>query len=324
MKNTLIHFLQTFGIILVVMGHCGKDIPYLTTAIYSFHMPLFVFISGFLLFFKGNVFSNVSTLTFHIKKIKRLLIPYILISSIAFVIKTFLSEFSMRPIKLSVTAYIKGLIFPWDNPIIFFWFLPTIFALLILNFLFFKYAPIKNTLTKKYILILISLILHFYPFPEIDFFNISGIFKYQIYFILGGLFVDLKLMHLKIKSNMYFIAIITSIIIAINSIWPVNYSYIRLTIAIIGILFSISLAYIYVDKSKSFLNHLWGYSFSIYLFSWFPQVIIRILGFQVFDIHLGLVWFFSTIFGIYIPFWSVKIIKERKNIPDFVKFVCGI
>ena len=45
-------FLQTFGIILVVLGHSfyqfPSDTPFIRW-IYGFHMPLFFFISGYLL-----------------------------------------------------------------------------------------------------------------------------------------------------------------------------------------------------------------------------------------------------------------------------------
>lgn len=49
--NSNIYFLQTLGIILVVVGHAffnrGEDI--VCQWIYTFHMPLFFFISGYLL-----------------------------------------------------------------------------------------------------------------------------------------------------------------------------------------------------------------------------------------------------------------------------------
>lgn len=54
MKTQLSHvsFLQTFGILLVVLGHSfyrfSADYPVIRW-IYGFHMPLFFFISGYLL-----------------------------------------------------------------------------------------------------------------------------------------------------------------------------------------------------------------------------------------------------------------------------------
>ena len=51
-KNYTIYFMQTFGILLVVLGHSfyqTKDGNVVVEWIYSFHMPLFMFVSGYLL-----------------------------------------------------------------------------------------------------------------------------------------------------------------------------------------------------------------------------------------------------------------------------------
>ena len=50
-QNSIISFLQAFGILLVVVGHSFYGCPDnpIHTWIYSFHMPLFMFISGYLL-----------------------------------------------------------------------------------------------------------------------------------------------------------------------------------------------------------------------------------------------------------------------------------
>ena len=54
-NNSLISFMQTFGIILVVLGHStyqlghAGHVPAVCQWLYSFHMPLFFFLSGYLL-----------------------------------------------------------------------------------------------------------------------------------------------------------------------------------------------------------------------------------------------------------------------------------
>ena len=53
------------GILLVVLGHNLQDLPLMTSWIYSFHMPLFFAISGFLDAYKNsNRFPIKSTNTF--------------------------------------------------------------------------------------------------------------------------------------------------------------------------------------------------------------------------------------------------------------------
>lgn len=58
--NKNIAFLQVFGILLVVLGHSTNNggIPFLSKWIYSFHMPLFIFISGFLFYLTTKDICN--------------------------------------------------------------------------------------------------------------------------------------------------------------------------------------------------------------------------------------------------------------------------
>lgn len=61
MKSNKISFLQSFGIILVVLGHTNNTGTsfYLRDLIYTFHMPLFVFISGYLLKFTNFQLNEI-------------------------------------------------------------------------------------------------------------------------------------------------------------------------------------------------------------------------------------------------------------------------
>lgn len=60
------------GILLVVLGHLNSAEQPIRNFIYSFHMPLFFFLSG--LFFKGNTDFK----TFLKKSVKTLLVPYLI------------------------------------------------------------------------------------------------------------------------------------------------------------------------------------------------------------------------------------------------------
>lgn len=133
-KNVLIiSFLQAWGIILVVIGH-STEVPVIYPWIYSFHMPLFMFISGYLLChgiraggltFEQKVLSS----GFLLKKVRRLLVPYVAISTAALFPKVLLGRFAMRPVNFSFGEWWHMLVYPGDNVIIFFWFLPTIFLI---------------------------------------------------------------------------------------------------------------------------------------------------------------------------------------------------
>lgn len=279
MENKKISFLQTFGIILVVLGHTEKTGTsfFIRDLIYSFHMPLFIFISGYLLKFttEGKI-GDIQLNIFIIKKIKRLIIPYILISSLAYIPKYLLGKFAVRPLELSLKDYIFNMLYPWDNPIIFFWFLPTIF--LIMLFTIVLYRVLKN---KTEIILLLALVINIVSskFLDIRFLNINGVLNYLIFFILGVYYLENENKFNETLKRNTSVFIITFAILIINTVivFP-TIKVLYIFIAVIGIIFSLSCSRIYLNSGHSFLEHLKGKSFSIYLFSWFPQVFVRILA----------------------------------------------
>lgn len=88
-RNTYIDVVKAITIILVVFGHCiqyGSGEAFFSSEayfdnkvfifIYSFHMPLFMLISGYLFAFTvKNLFSNDDVKTIIVKKVKQLIIP---------------------------------------------------------------------------------------------------------------------------------------------------------------------------------------------------------------------------------------------------------
>lgn len=70
-----------FGIFCIVYGHASRDVGLLSQAFYSFHVPLCVFLSGYLYHSKGKSLGD------HLKKTGyRLLLPYLIWSIISIAI----------------------------------------------------------------------------------------------------------------------------------------------------------------------------------------------------------------------------------------------
>ena len=74
MRNKNIDALKGFGIFLVVVGHICTEMQGLVHWIYSFHMPLFFMISGFLDEGKNG---DLRIKDYILKKMNSLLYPYI-------------------------------------------------------------------------------------------------------------------------------------------------------------------------------------------------------------------------------------------------------
>ncbi len=101
--------LQAIGIILVVTGHRG-GISFFDDwfPMYSFHMPMFVFISGY--FYK--TYSEQKIKEFFLKKVKHLVFPYFLWNFFYGIISTILiyNHFTFFPDSLNLKSF---LIDPW-------------------------------------------------------------------------------------------------------------------------------------------------------------------------------------------------------------------
>ena len=81
-RENFIDASKGIGILLVVLGHVHNVPPYLQKWIYSFHMPLFFFISGYL--FNSAMYKQYKTSEFIKNKLRSLIIPYFLMALICY------------------------------------------------------------------------------------------------------------------------------------------------------------------------------------------------------------------------------------------------
>ena len=134
-RQTRIDYLDIakgIGILLVVMGHNDFSLisPFFFKLIYSFHMPLFFFMSG--IFFK----SDLSFLTLLRRRFDSVLRPYIfIILLIFFATLSFTKvDFVHATSRLIKALYGNGHYLDWVQ----LWFLPHLFVVSLFAFLFFK------------------------------------------------------------------------------------------------------------------------------------------------------------------------------------------
>lgn len=73
MHNNDVTYTKAMGIMLMVLGHSGCSIPYVTQTLYTFHMPLFFFLSGFC--FKTKYLETPGRFLW--KRVKGLYLPYV-------------------------------------------------------------------------------------------------------------------------------------------------------------------------------------------------------------------------------------------------------
>lgn len=143
------------GIILVVIGHCisrmgfGNNLNILKI-IYSFHMPLFFFISGLTFRYDCSFYK------YFIKKIKRLLIPTYIFTIITITTMTLLSvqfqAFKEYKIRYSIVTFVKSILGFRDSYISGWWFLP---SLMVAELILFCIMKIKNNYKRSIVVVVI-------------------------------------------------------------------------------------------------------------------------------------------------------------------------
>lgn len=221
-KKSLIDVVRGIAIFLVVMGHLiqytilpsGYNFFDSITfrVIYSFHMPLFIFISGYLLAFslKNNKTSKVI-----LSRFKGLLVPYLSWSSIDLII--YLTKEALYKDTFSLINILKRgiksiIIFPGI------WFL---FTLFMLNLILIVTIRIKNKVGNvAYLISILAVII----FPSYSFFNIYYIKWFYIFF-LSGYLININSIYFK-NINSYFtkekMIILVIIFILLLSLWNNN------------------------------------------------------------------------------------------------------
>jgi fucose 4-O-acetylase-like acetyltransferase len=132
-QNTVMLILQCVGIIAVVFGHAdigNSDIPNpfnLVFPYYSWHMPLFIFISGY--FFN----RSLPIVKYSVKKVRSLLIPALCVNAICGVFSSLIKHFSIANYgkditfkSLFITPFTTGYQFTIDVSL---WFIFALFVI---------------------------------------------------------------------------------------------------------------------------------------------------------------------------------------------------
>lgn len=324
--------LSIWGIILVVMGHSGFTSPviaeplrYLHTWIYSFHMPLFFFISGYLYSLTNRDFGQIELRTFMKKKWNRLMVPYLVLGVIVFAIKYIFSGLSSIERTFSVESFLYMFVAPTaeNSTMGFLWYLITLFLIFIvvtglrLTGLNLKRLPAAiPCMVGSWIL--------FYILPQIEIFNLSGIL-WNLPFFIGGIMTKTSILkpHRATESKpKYQIGegakvIISLLLFIIGGIFcfsligmPSIIS--RIVAALAGITASALLckALIHIKWIDKKILPFATDTYTIYLLSWFGQYPVQIACLNI--LHLNWIASFLLIFiaGLLLPIIVHRLIRR--------------
>ena len=173
-------------IILVVIGHyCPPGHPAwwrsVCDFIYSFHMPLFMFASGFVYIATKRADENYGD--FIIKKVKRLMMPYFTVSVIVISIKLLASGFAYVENPVSLFSYAKMFYYPEAG--FFLWFIWALWWMFVL-------VPLFKTKEQRLLLFIVSIFIHYIPFTTTELFCIFAFKEMLLFFMMGVMVYDWK------------------------------------------------------------------------------------------------------------------------------------
>lgn len=187
-----VDYAKGIGIILVVLGH--TRFPYARNIIYSFHMPLFFILSGYL--FQDSKLE-VRFLEYLIKKLKGLYLPFLEFSIFYLLLNNFFVSIDFLPsvYRYEGTQFLKvlmgNLFFLSDSQFSgTFWFIRNLFAIEILMFFLYKICHLNVINRKKaffFLTICIFLIIGYICSKKRIIPTLANIYVGMAFFLVGYL-----------------------------------------------------------------------------------------------------------------------------------------
>lgn len=305
-KINWISILQGWSMLLVVIGHAGlskiprnPDEPVISLIeylIYSFHMPLFMMISGHL-FYLTRVRSSVSYRRMVSGKFKRLGIPYVAFTGITFLLKNMFNEHMVRQTSFSAQEIMNAFLYPTHNPLGELWFIATLLVIFI-------FSPLLTGALRKPLYAAAAGLALFllYLFPgNIQLFCLSLAARYGIWFFIGLLIGKYQGKdYLDSRRSLAGAGLLFSLAFILSHRYGIRE--IDFVVTLAGCFFSYALA-LRLDRRLPALFHTFrDYTFQIYLLGIFFQIAFKLFYQKLLSPHgYGLAFCACVLLGIYMP-----------------------
>ena len=273
--------LQGLAILFVVYAHAVIPGQHFTGPLEIFDrfvraccVPLFIFISGYLYCYTNG--GSKPAGHFLKERASRLLLPYFCLSSIAFVIKANLGSLAARSLPFTWASYAHQLFYPWDNAVIFFWFIPTLMLVCIASVFIDKWVIQKRPSALLPLLAALAVLsttvgINQIAYP-VRFLNFCGALNYLFYFWAGFAAIRYEKAIMSILGSVWRGALFVCAAVALTILLPNAdhfFALLEATLACFSLLvFTNSLA---MRHESSTLMTVGDLSFQIYLLSWFFQ-----------------------------------------------------
>lgn len=319
-------------IIFVVTCHYfPANSPYWYVVLYNivsyFHMPLFMFASGYIYL---QTKRDMSYFEFFKSKIRRLIIPYFTASVLVITIKLLSQNVAYVEKPVTFHSYIAILYSP--SAAVFFWFIWVLFIIFLI-------VPLFRTKKSRLILFAVTCILRFLPvtFPSI--FCLHYVKIMSVFFFLGVIIADYKnLLQVALKTPAFIVYLLFAGLFSfrfffvepsvLDAEFRWVYVIIDLLIQCLGIFsickFSIWISHLDI-RNYNWLLGVAANSYIIYLFhttfmGFFKAILHRVTGFHETDNYLifTAVAFLYVTVGVLLPMLLNKWFLQKSKVLCFL------
>lgn len=321
-KIEWLSILQGWSMLLVVVGHVtltgifgDTRYPIASTIeriIYSFHMPLFMFISGYL-FYMTKIAKDKTYGDVILNKLLRLGIPYLFFTCLTFVPKILFPSLMNRPVDISIQYFINVFVLMKTNPLSEMWFIVALFILMMLY-------PLYKSILSKWskigggILWVLLLIINLISPDNISLLQLSHVMEMGIYFYSGIIICCFG--WIKMFKRWYLCAgLLCILLLGFYNKFP------SVILSFAGIFFSISLCQFISGRTPNLFSSFRNYTYQIFLMGIFFQMAVRYL-FKYIDNDMFYIpcYVLSILLAVYVPVLISKIIKKINCRPLMICF----
>jgi fucose 4-O-acetylase-like acetyltransferase len=312
-KIVWLQILQGWSMLLVVIGHItltgiftNPTTPFsaaIERIVYSFHMPLFMFVSGWLYYFTRLSRDKSFTETI-VDKLKRLGIPFLFFTLLTILPKVALGSMMKHPVHFTYQYFVNVFFLLKENPLGEMWF---VVSLLVLMLLFVVYKVALKSKVGTILLFIVAIGIY-YAFPRsIYVWQLNHVADMMIFFYGGILFCRFGWQ--RFFESKVSLAIMFLVFVFLNTLNTPP-----IFLKCIGILFSLSLCMNVSKIFPSLLSSFRNYTFQIFLMGIFFQMGVRyIYGYYCIDALYWPLYIVSILVGLFIPVLIAKFIQRLDN-----------
>lgn len=304
---------QMIGCTLVVFGHSypyegvpgGANLA--RRFIYSFHMPLFVWCSGFLAVVARSA-TKYSFSDFLRRRAKRLLIPYFAISLIGLAPKVVFAQVLNDPLQLGFREIVVAFLVPRLNIWGHFWFLPMIFLIGLLGYAADKLAHLSNR--PRLVLGSMTLVcaaLIYLPSATM-WFGLSDVQGYLFFFMLGMWMALFRDSLERVPAYLVPVAGAAGVLAFV-----VGFPASRTVTAVLMILALVAFSIWLSARIRISRDAVYAQTYQIFILSWPFQLVAEIFAEKMLGLDFGVVMALMFICGLLLPMVTIHLVDKFEH-----------